>query len=252
MLDHSRRAAVLITRPLAQGRELSAQLLALGYDTILCPMLNIETLDYDCPDLALFKGLIFTSVNAVCTPEVIGADAYMPIYCVGEKTAESLENLGWKVIKEISGNIDMLERALRKRQIAGDMTEGRYLHLCGADIVRPLAVKGVHVTRIIAYKAHKTPVLDDGTVSRMRAGDIDVVLFYSPRTAEAFVQAVEGAGCTSSLNTIKALCLSDLVLNSLQDLPWQSVQAVHYPDGRSMVERLLEIAPVGDSCKTSV
>lgn len=229
---------ILLTRPQAQAEKTCAVLQGDGFTVLSAPMLRIETLPYDLPDLSAYDGLIFTSVNAVrafsARGDVPENAVTMPLYCVGEKTADALCDAGCKTIADISGNIELLEKAMIGKA-------GRYLHLCGVDVVRAMDVQGVTVDKLPVYKAHKMPELSPEVAEKLTQQAVDVILFYSARTGQAFAEAVAAAGCTSALSATKALCLSDLVVHSIEHLPWQNVHVANTPDGAAMITTLKAI-----------
>ena len=225
------KATILITRPEDQAQNLKSDLEQLGFEVLLSPMLEIEFLDFSLPDLADYDGYIFTSVNAVRAVTASAFDQNKAAYCVGNKTQDYLCDTGWSCVKKNSRNIEILEK---------DMfgVTGRFLHLSGVDVVRPLNVKDVAVDVLPVYKAHKKTKFSPEIAERLTQQGVDVVMFYSARTGQAFAEAVQAAGCTSALKATKALCLSDLVVHSIEHLPWQYVHVAKEPDGDAMVSAL--------------
>lgn len=225
------KATILITRPEYQAQTLKSDLERFGFEVLLSPMLEIEMLNFDVPSADDFDGIIFTSVNAVRAFSDTDFERDMPVYCVGEKTASALENAGWKWIKEISGNVKILENSMRGMA-------GCYLHPRGVDVVREMDIAGITVVALPVYKAHKKSELSPEVAEKLTQQGVDVVMLYSARTGQAFAEAIAAADCTSALRTTKALCLSDLVVNSIEHLPWQDVHVAKSPDGDAMVSAL--------------
>ena len=225
------KATILITRPEDQAQNLKSDLEQLGFEVLLSPMLKIEFLDFSLPNLADYDGYIFTSVNAVRAVSGAFSEKDKPVYCVGAKTYDALCEDGWVCVRKVSGNIETLEN---------DMfgVVGHYLHLSGVDVVRPLNVEGVVVDVLPVYKAHKRTSFSSDIAEKLTQQRVDVVMFYSARTGQAFAEAVEATGCTSALEATKALCLSDLVVHSIEHLPWQYVHVAKEPDGDAMVSAL--------------
>ena len=69
-----------------------------------------------------------------------------------------------------------------------------------------------------AYRAEPAAALDASVAEALRAGRIDGVLFFSRRTAEAFVAAVEAAGLSEALATIACYALSERIAEPLRAL----------------------------------
>src|SRR5689334_14223762 len=89
---------ILITRPRDQAEEFKQLLVEYDAIPIVTPLIRIEVLHFDLPDLDLFDSIIFTSQNAVKiffdrNPKL---QKNMKIAAVGEKTDEQLEKYGWK------------------------------------------------------------------------------------------------------------------------------------------------------------
>ena len=56
---------ILLTRPLEDSKELIMRFKSLGHKVSHLPVINIKKKDYDEPNFEEFKGIIFTSSNAV-------------------------------------------------------------------------------------------------------------------------------------------------------------------------------------------
>ena len=65
---------ILLTRPLQDSQELILRFKLLGHQVSHLPVINIEKEDYDEPNYNEFKGIIFTSSNAVKNLDVSKID----------------------------------------------------------------------------------------------------------------------------------------------------------------------------------
>ena len=56
---------ILLTRPLEDSKELILRFSSLGHKVSHFPVIKIENIDYEEPDYNQYKGIIFTSANAI-------------------------------------------------------------------------------------------------------------------------------------------------------------------------------------------
>lgn len=97
---------------------------AMGLMPVVTPLFEIHPVKWIAPDPANFDGLLLTSANAIRHGgESLEAMQSLPVYAVGEATAEAAREAGFKVKKAGDGNIDDL--------LAGIPAKLRLMHLCG-------------------------------------------------------------------------------------------------------------------------
>tara|TARA_R110002126_G_scaffold3263_1_gene18364 strand:+ start:59986 stop:60684 length:699 start_codon:yes stop_codon:yes gene_type:complete len=89
------------------------------------------------------------------------------------------------------------------------------------DLSSELRAAGFTIDEKIVYRALPVLGLSEELVVGLKRGQIAYVTFFSVRSAQIFEQLINDAGLSAQLETIKALCLSEPVLNSLQDAPWK-------------------------------
>ncbi len=227
-----KRDYVLITRPVADAQETAREVKGRGLRPFIEPMLVIHPLPFELPQG--YDALAFTSANGVRVAADFIADRSKPVYCVGDHTAEVARACGWENVTSADGDAAALMALLGKQLKAG----ARLVHLSGTDVSRNIEVKGLSVERRAVYRAEKAASFSPGCVEILERGEVAAALFFSARTAEAFVDLLERHGLTQSVKTIKALCLADSVVKSLRHLPWRDVQAAGRTDRRALVSLL--------------
>jgi len=94
--------SILITRPANLALEAAAQFSSSGARTIIFPLVEVASIDFDLPDIKDYNMFIFTSQNAV--PLFFGkvfasgldvrAFSGSEIFCIGPKTRDSLKEYG--------------------------------------------------------------------------------------------------------------------------------------------------------------
>ncbi|MCB1555728.1 MAG: uroporphyrinogen-III synthase [Alphaproteobacteria bacterium] len=246
------KRTILITRPEEDARILAEMVAARGYHPLIEPLLSIRPLpDTPLPPLRDYQALVFTSPRAVRVFAAMTDLRIHPAYAVGVKTAAALRKAGWaeEMIKTPSESkgVEGLESLLREESLGGDTP---LLHPCGVDIAAPLSVPGLVVTPCPVYKAAMASTVTAACRAAIDRDEIAAALFYSARTAKSFVSLLGTYDNPGAVRGIKALCISDSVLKSLDMLPWKDVQVAHTPDGEGM-RNLLDCICAQPEDKTS-
>lgn len=233
--------AVFITRPEEEYADTASMVTALGYDPVACPMLTIEPVTVDFSDIennpAAFAALVFTSASALPPFCVQCGVRDLPVYTVGDVTAERARQAGFSHVTSAGADIKALEFLLLAAGLPPDKT---ILHVSGADVVRAMNLPGLSLERRVVYRAVQAAHLPEAAQRELRAASPRFVLFYSARTAEAFAQAVKKDRLAHRLMSSKALCLSESMLESLRDLPWRGMDVAARPDRAGMQTLLAE------------
>lgn len=224
---------VLITRPATEAMSTAQEFGKHGFSTLVSPMLEIMPVAFTLENPQSFQAFIFTSANAVR----IFADANpargVPVYTVGEQTQVAAQDAGFTVAGCAHGNSVDLDILLAQ---AG---QTRALHIRGEDVTAPLA----GAQSLIVYKAQPVAEFSSGTAEKLRAGSVETVTFYSRRTALNFIKLAQQAGLDESLRRIKALCISNEVLECVQSEQWAHTYAAHEPSRKGMIDLLMRVCP---------
>ncbi len=233
--------SVFITRPEEEYADTASMVTALGYDPVACPMLTIAPVMVDFSDVendpAQFSALVFTSASALPPFCVQCAVRDLPVYTVGDVTAERARQAGFTNVISAGADITALESLLLSANLSPDQV---VLHISGADVVRPMNLPGLTLDRRIVYRAVQAEHLPEDAQMELRAASPRFVLFYSARTAQAFAAAIKKDRLTHQLMSSKALCLSESMLESLRDLPWRGIAVAARADRTGMQALLAE------------
>src|SRR5690606_25460362 len=99
------------------------------------------------------------------------------------------------------------------------------------------------VRKVELYSALPAPALSIEALDALKAGTLDLVLFFSPRTAATFVRLVSEAGIADRCATATALCLSAPVAEAARGVGWNRMEVADRPEQPAMialVDRWLE------------
>lgn len=237
--------AVLVTRPAPDNQRTAAALLARGYHALLSPMLRFEAVAFQ-DDGAACDGIILTSANAVRALRhhpVMEHLLDLPAFAVGDQTAESARQAGFRNVISAKGDAEALSKLIIGMAAAKKMKQGATLcYFAGADRARDLSEElGAHgfvvVTRTV-YRMTPARDLPSEVSGAFASGGIDAVLHYSRRTARAFLDAARFDGVEISALALPQCCISDAVAAVLRDAGATKVILARAPDEEGVIEAL--------------
>lgn len=194
-----------------------AEVRALGWEAVACPMLDITTFEPVAP--GAFRAVLVTSANAL--PALRDWPRDRLVVAVGARTAARARKAGFVNVEAAEGDARALAAFCRARGILGADVLLASGEGYGVDLARDLGVQ-----RIEVYAACKREALPDDAAEALRGGRVDSVLLYSGKTAEAFREAL-GAEEVTALSAVRALCLSEAIAARLDPEEWR---AVMWPD----------------------
>ncbi|WP_340109802.1 uroporphyrinogen-III synthase [Pikeienuella sp. HZG-20] len=221
---------VLLTRPQAQSEAFATSIAGLGWDALIWPVIEIAPTLFSAPDLSGVDALIFTSARGVEALSRFGAPD-LPAFCVGAATAAAARRAGFTEVTAAGGDAVRLLELLKAR------ARGRLMHIRGrdaaADIKGALRAHGIDADEIIAYAAEPAAPPSDGVDATVRAGDVEMAMFFSPRSARIFA-ATAPAAWRSAYPAMRAATISEAAAAPLLDLGFADIRAAAHPDADAM------------------
>ncbi len=234
---------VLITRPGADAAALAAALAARGHETSIEPLLAVVPRRGAGIDLAGVQALAFTSANGARVFAELCAERRLPVFAVGDSTAEAARAAGFTRVDSAGGDVETLAALLAERldPAAGVLFHGAAGQVAG-DLQGRLEAAGFTVRRAVLYDAVPADALSRPTRAKLVGGQIDAILFFSPRTAETFVRLVQEAGVTAACRRCEAVCLSPAVAERIGALAWSGIHVAAQPTRQALEESLAALA----------
>jgi uroporphyrinogen-III synthase len=229
----------LVTRPREEAEKLAAALAARGIETLIEPMLQVHFRAAASPDLTGVQAVLCTSATGVRALARASAERRLPLFAVGDATAERARAEGFSSVASASGDAADLVR-LTADQL--DPREGRLLHVCGSavagDLAGDLRARGFAVGRTILYEARPVAALSPPVTDAIHSGAIDFALFFSPRTAAIFARLANDGGVASCCGAMTALSISTTADAALGALPWRERCIADRPEQRALLVAL--------------
>ncbi len=210
-------AILLLTRPRAQSEAFAtvlAERLPGRFRPEIAPLIEIAPVDGPL-DLSGLQGLIFTSANGVEQFAARSPERDLPAYCVGEMTAAAARRAGFRA-RSADGDVAALETLVTSEVATGG---GAVLHVRGrhsaGNLVVRLRAAGVAARASKIYD--QTPIpLPSPARSLLEQGRVDVLAFFSPRTASLFGAQARASGWRLGSATLVSLsAATDAALQGL-------------------------------------
>ena len=227
---------VMLTRPRADSERLAKELQARGNVVVIEPMLNIVPQGL-IPPLDDVAALIVTSANSIRTFAAACDRRDLIVYAVGDATALVASEVGFTAVESAQGDAVALEAHITAQVKPG---AGSLLHIQGRDVTgeldESLISKGYNVRSAVMYRAETANELSQEARDLLVSRNIDVILFFSPRTVKTFVRLVSEAGLADRCDTIIAICLSAAVAEAGSALIWSGVHIAATPDRAAMLQ----------------
>jgi uroporphyrinogen-III synthase len=206
---------------------------------VIAPLLDIHF--RDGPEISLdgVQAALATSANGVRALVRHTKRRDVPIYAVGPQTSAAAYDAGFTRVKNAQGDGDALAEAA-----AGwaDPKRGVLLHAAGAttkgDLAASLSARGFTVRTETLYDAVAVQILPPSAEQALRAGALDEVLLFSPRTARIFAELVTAAGLQQACAPLTAACISAAAAAPLAQLPFRDVRIAERPEQDSLLALL--------------
>lgn len=199
-------ARVWITRAEPGAARTADRLREQGFEPLIRPLLAVQILPADLPDIDGFAALAFTSRNGVAAFAALSSRRDRPVFAVGDATARAAREIGFTEVQSADGDLIALARLVASRASgpilapvaetpAGDL--GQAVRAVGSAA----SIQSVAVYRTASTDA---PAPDA----------FDAVLVHSPRAAQALAQA----GRTPALARAAIVCISPAAAAPLRDI----------------------------------
>jgi len=238
---------IIITRPKEDSLGLLEILEREGFDVISEPQLEINFFEIN-PDFLKqsFQAILITSANGIRALARITNIRDYKVVTVGVASKKEADNLGFTNVVsangEKGGDVDILFDYICTNC---SKNGGKLLHLAGVSISKNLkdmlCNAGYEALRINLYEAKKIEQINDDTAAKITAEEIDAVVFYSARSAESFIAAIKNNGLNQSVKSMKSICFSHRVADSLPTDLFEKILVTKEMDSNSLVSLLKSI-----------
>lgn len=236
--------AILVTRPAPDNDKTAAALRARGHEVLLSPMLRFEPVAFEDDGEIAFDAVILSSANAVRAIEnhsICAQLTLLPVFAVGEHTAQVAREAGFTNITVADGDAISLRERITENAAAGKLKKKAVLcYVAGADLTRDLAgelgARGFTVVTRTAYRMVPVAGFSEAVSRAFRAGAVGAVMHYSRRSARAYVEAARADGVEISALALPQCCISEAVAGVLREAGATQVAAARAPDEKTLLD----------------
>lgn len=229
---------LLLTRPYEDSAGLSRALDAMGVQSVIAPLLQIENIAGPRIVIDGLQGFLVTSANGVRALAERTDERDLPVFAVGDATARAALECGFGTITSAAGDVGDLTTLVAH---ACDPAAGDFYHAAGSvtagDLSGQLAQHGFKVRREQLYHAITVDEFPKDAALALASGTIDGVVIYSPRTAMTFVARVSEAGLIMTLSDVTLFALSNNVRDAA-GLAWDETIVASSPTQESLLNAI--------------
>ena len=215
---------ILLTRPLEDCHEMILKLKSLGHQVSHLPLININKLDYEYINFLDYKGIIFTSANAVKFLNLKNIDKNLLCFCVGTATEKKARSVGFQNVIAAEGNVENLKELILQNF---EQKIGNLIYVSGetisTDLDQQLMKEGYNIKRIINYKTSHNEKFDENFIEVLKSNMPDIVYVYSKNSASSFLKFIKVYKSESIWMNTNLMCLGEKTSSILNEIKWKKI-----------------------------
>ena len=215
---------ILLTRPLEDCSEMIVKFKSLGHQVSHLPLLSIDKVNYEEINFSEYKGIIFTSANAVKFLEFKKIDKKILCFCVGIATEKQARSIGFQNVIAAEGNVENLKELVLQNF---DQKNGKLIYVSGetisVDLDQQLVREGYNIKRIINYRTTHNQNFDENFVKELKLNMPDMVYVYSQNSALSFLNFIKFHQSESLWMDTNLMCISEKTSSILNEIKWKKI-----------------------------
>ena len=215
---------ILLTRPLEDCSEMILKFKSLGHQVSHLPLLNIDKVDYEKINFSEFKGIIFTSTNAVKFLDLKSIDKNLLCFCVGSATEKKARSVGFQNVIAAEGNVENLKELVLQNF---DQKDGKLIYVSGeiisVDLDQQLIKEGYNIKRIVNYKTTYNQKFDENFVKELKLKIPDMVYVYSQNSASSFLNFIKIHQSQNLWMDTNLMCIGEKTSSILNEIKWKKI-----------------------------
>lgn len=226
---------VLLTRPAEDSARIAAALEAEGAECLVWPLSRIVPVAERIVVPPGTEALLFTSANAVRVFTAGCAERVLPVLAVGDRTAATAREAGFREVVSARGEARDLARLARATRYR------RFLHPRGreaaGDLAGALGAAELSVEAPVIYAAEAAGPPPADVARAFAEGAVDLVTIWSPRNG-GILRDWLAAGAPpmgASLTTTDLLGISKNAVALLRWAGFRRVAVADRPDAGAMI-----------------
>ena len=215
---------ILLTRPLEDCSEMILKFKSLGHQVSHLPLLNVDRVDHEQINFQDFKGIIFTSANAIKFLNLKKIDKNFLCFCVGSATEKKARKIGFQNVIAAEGNVENLKELILQNF---DKKNGKLIYVSGElisiDLDHQLIREGYNIKRIVSYRTSHNQKFDESFVGELKLKIPDIVYVYSQNSASSFLNFIKINQCESLWMNTNLMCIGEKTSSILNEIKWKKI-----------------------------
>ena len=215
---------ILFTRPLEDCHEMILKFQSLGHEISHLPLINIEGLKYEVPNYSEFKGIIFTSTNAIKFLDIKNIDKKLKCFCVGSATEKKARSVGFQNVFAAEGNVNNLKELILQNF---KPSEGKLIYISGeiisSDLDKELISSGYTIERLINYRANPIEKYDESFIEKLKLKMPEITYIYSQNSAINFLKVIKNYQLETLWMNTNLMCIGEKTSSILNEIKWKKI-----------------------------
>ena len=215
---------ILFTRPLEDCQEMIIKFQSLGHEISHLPLIDIEGIKYEPINYSEFKGIIFTSSNAIKFTDIKNIDKNIVCFCVGSATEKKARSIGFQNVFAADGNVNNLKELIL---LNFNTSDGKLLYISGeivsSDLDQHLISEGYNVNRIINYRSNQIEKYDENFIEKLKLKMPDITYIYSQNSAINFLKVIKNYQLETLCMNTNLMCIGEKTSSILNEIKWKKI-----------------------------
>jgi len=215
---------ILLTRPLEDSHEIILKFQRLGHEISNMPLINIEGKSYEQLNFLDFKGIIFTSANAIKFFDIKPIDKKIICFCVGSATEKKARSCGFQNVVSADGNVNNLKELILQNY---NSSNGKLLYVSGEiisnDLDQQLISEGYNVKRIVNYSAKPVEKFNETFIEKLKLKMPEIVYIYSQNSANSFLNFIKNYHFVDHWMDTNLMCIGEKTSLVLNEIKWKKI-----------------------------
>tara|TARA_B100000989_G_scaffold204042_1_gene154402 strand:+ start:1709 stop:2407 length:699 start_codon:yes stop_codon:yes gene_type:complete len=215
---------ILLTRPLDDSIDLILKFGSQNHKVSHLPLLSIKKKKYYEPDYKSYKGIIFTSANALKNLNVSKIEKNIACFCVGIATERKAKELGFQNIFCAEGNVNNLKELIMQNF---NPKNGAILYISGEivsySLDKDLINENYNIKRIVNYTVIPNEKLDENFLAEIKSSVPEIVFIYSENSAKIFLKLIKKYNLDKLWMETNLMCMSEKASSVLNDFKWKKI-----------------------------
>ena len=215
---------IVLTRPIEDCLELMKNLKIINHVVTHLPLINIKGISNKNINFDNYKGIIFTSANAIKFLDTKNISKKIYCFCVGEATEKNAKYFGFYNAISAGGNVDALIELIIR---TFDKNFGKLLYVSSEFISKELDFelkkKGYLVDRVINYTSEPINQIEQNTLDYIKKNTPDIVIVYSEKSAINLKDLIKKYSLVDVMMQSNLMCINKKTSKVLETIKWKNI-----------------------------